>query len=68
MLCGRQTPYIVLLTNLAILKSTTVMSATTSDSEVSGANNELQAAIRSVILMKTVLSELLRSNVKTRSH
>jgi len=44
------------------------MSATTSDSEVSGANNELQAAIRSVILMKTVLSELLRSNVKTRSH
>jgi len=36
------------------------------DSEESGTNDELQAAIRSVMLVKLVLSELLRSYAKNK--
>ena len=46
--------------------SIAVMSATASDSEEYGANDEPQAAICSVIRMKSILLELLHSNVKNK--
>jgi len=49
MLCGR----IECLLIFQYFKSITVTSAATSDNVVSGANIEPQAAIHSVILMKT---------------
>jgi len=46
------------------------MSATSSDIEDSGVNDEPQAAFHCLILMKSVLGELFhtRSHVKTGSH
>jgi len=44
--------------------SITVMLAAASDNEKSGMNDELQAASRCVILMKSVLREFLHHYVK----